>query len=50
MDDYSNILIDLFDLTLISARQKGEGIHHHPCMYNLSASCTKKETKWVPMC
>ena len=26
MDDYSNILIDLFDLTLISARQKGGGL------------------------
>ena len=26
MDDYSNILIDLFDLTLISARQKGGGV------------------------
>ena len=25
MDDYSNILIDLFHLTLISARQKGGG-------------------------
>ena len=33
MDDYSNILIDLFDLTLISARQKGGGGYSSSSVY-----------------